>query len=165
MLGTNAWLINSLQSLLQAEQEVQQCQHLTDAIGTSDAGTVQAAWQQLLHERWKRRGVRARVPGLPPAFARRPGCPEDPAQLVAKVYGNAEWRGVKAWRRKLLHYPADGCRPPFYGSFSRQRCAHNVSKACFAMQADMHCNTAGCVQRWHICGGLNLHVVLVWQAD
>lgn len=118
-----------MKALLQADAAMQQAQHLTDSIGNGDAAAVQSAWQQMLRERWKPRGLSARIPGLPPAFARKPGCSTDPAVLVATARGEgADWRGAKAWRRKLLHFPSDGCRPPLYGSFSRHRCA-NVSTA------------------------------------
>jgi hypothetical protein len=122
---------------MQLQEKLEQVEHIREAIASEGPIDVLADWQALLVGSWKARGFRARVPGLPLAYARRAGCPQDPAELHARVFGTREWQGARAWRRKLLHFPADSLRPPFYGSFSRPRCAlcRSISMQLLQLQA------------------------------
>lgn len=98
--------------------------HISEALQSGDDVDVKADWKTLLGGRWKSLGESmksAHVPGLPPPFARKAHAPRDPAKLAAMVLQSSDWKGVRTWRRKLFHFPSDGNRPPFYGSFSRRR--------------------------------------------
>jgi hypothetical protein len=111
-------------SPLQIEEVLQKMQYISDALQSTQQVDVQSEWAALLSGRWREIAQRmktGRVPGLPPPFARKANAPRDPAKLAALVMPNSDWRGVRTWRRKLLHYPSDGARPPFYGSFSQRR--------------------------------------------
>jgi hypothetical protein len=109
-------------TVLQIRETYESVEHIRAALHAQKPIDVVSEWQELLHGRWKNEAPKVRVPGMPPSFARYPDCPTDPAVLVAKIFGHSSWQGVRTWRRKLLHFPSDGSRPPFYGSFSRSRC-------------------------------------------
>lgn len=111
-----------LRGSVQLQARIEAVDHIRHALVSSEDIDVEADWHALLRDTWKARGFATRTPGVPPSFSRRPNCPSDPAEL-AKPFGHHDWRGVRTWRRKLLHFPADSKRPPFYGSFSRPRCA------------------------------------------
>lgn len=111
---------------MQADQEIVNLQYIIDGLQNPCSVDVQALWKNLLQNKWKPIGekmVHSRIPGLPPAFARKANAPRDPGQLARLVFGHEHWHGVRTWRRKFLFFPSDGNRPPFYGSFSRRRCA------------------------------------------
>ena len=142
---------------VQLEAQIAEVDHIREAIATAAPVDVLSHWQSLLHEQWKMRAQPACIPGLPPPFSRKRGCPHDSADLLEKAQGHREWRGVRTWRRKLLHYPADGKRPPFYGSFSRTRCAspclheHRSRLSCvlcFALVLPVR-STLACAHRGH----------------
>lgn len=101
-----------------------QLQYIIDGLQDPGDVNVEAHWQNVLQKKWKpigRKMAHSHVPGLPPAFARKVNSSRDPGQLAKLVLGHEHWKGVRTWRRKLLFFPADGNRPPFYGSFSRRR--------------------------------------------
>lgn len=113
------------QDHLQVEKEIVKLQYIIDGLQNPGGVNVEAHWKHLLKNKWKPMGqkmVQTRVPGLPPAFARKSNAPRDPGQLARLVFGHDNWQGVRTWRRKFLFFPSDGNRPPFYGSFSRRRC-------------------------------------------
>lgn len=123
-----------VQSVLQIQKAYSSVEHIRVALHAQEPIDVVSEWKQMLHSRWKNGAFRERVSGMPPSFARRTDCPNDPAVFVAKVFGHSNWQGVRTWRRKLLHFPSDGRRPPFYGSFSRSRCSHvGCCHACFTL--------------------------------
>ena len=79
-----------------------------------------AEWQALLARTKAGRAAAAaaRVPGLPPTWARR----ADAAQVAAAAAqaladGGVGPGGARAWRRKFVWFPADSARPPYYGSW------------------------------------------------
>lgn len=114
---------------MQTEEVLERVKHISEALQSGGDVDVEADWKTLLGGRWKSLGESMKishVPGLPPPFARKSHAPRDPAKLAAMVLQSSDWQGVRTWRRKLFHFPADGNRPPFYGSFSRHRYSPSV---------------------------------------
>lgn len=110
---------------MQTVEVLEGVKHISEALQSKESFDVESDWKTLLGGRWKSLGEsmkNSRVPGLPPPFARKADAPRDPAKLAAMVLQSSDGQGVRTWRRKLFHFPADGNRPPFYGSFSRHRC-------------------------------------------
>eukprot|EP00892_Ulva_mutabilis_P003191 jgi/Ulvmu1/12873/UM098_0061.1 len=121
------------------QDEDQRMQYIIDGLQNPGEVDVVGHWKQVLQQKWKPLGQKmenAHVPGLPPAFARRKAGPRESEQLAKLVLGHIEWQGVRTWRRKLLFFPSDSNRPPFYGSFSRH--SHMVRpRRVFAKDPDM----------------------------
>lgn len=148
---------------MQAVDVLEGVAHISDGLQSKEDVDVTSEWQALLGGRWKSLGEsmkNSRVPGLPPPFARKANAPRDPAKLAAMVLQGGEWQGVRTWRRKLFHFPADGNRPPFYGSFSRRRCAFLLHIMSFQStgEAQVSC-TPDCVRasgnsfQWDLLSG------------
>jgi hypothetical protein len=126
LTSVRMWQLKVNVGFVQAVEVLDGVKHISEALQCSEEVDVVSDWKALLCGRWKHLGEtmkNSRVPGLPPPFARRSNAPRDPAKFAAMVLQSSDWQGVRTWRRKLFHYPADGNRPPFYGSFSRRRCA------------------------------------------